>query len=401
MRKAILAFVILGSMIGGSAIAQSTADVQAAVDNVSDALAKDIATRLKWKGDFRLRNENITQDFNPVSRNRDRIRLRMSATAVVNDNTKVEVGFTTTENGDARSGNQTLGDANSKKALDLDLAYVEWQPNALAKVTLGKMKYPWATTTSYFFDKDVNPEGAALALNHAPTGVYANLFAADLIERSSAVDTRMVGYQVGMKNRLNDDTNLNVALGYFNHKAVQNQTVTQASINGVFGNTTKSTGCAAGASCLAYDYDVKNALAEVNTKVAGLPVALLVDWAKNDKAPKFNKALAYGVTVNKASLPGSWELGYLHQKVEKDALFGQWVDSDFGGGNTEAQGHAFRGAYQIAKGWKANATYFVNETNINVPTSVAITAPGAQLITTRSILNRGYHRLQLDLNYAF
>ena len=400
MRKAILAFVILGSIVSGSAFAQSAADVQASVDNLSDVLAKDIATRWKWKGDFRFRNENITQAYNPVDRNRDRIRVRLSATAAVNDNTKVEVGFTTTENGDARSGNQTLGDANSKKALDLDLAYVEWQPNALAKVTLGKMKYPWVTTTSYFFDKDVNPEGAAVALNHAPTGVFANVFAADLIERSSAVDTRLVGYQVGMKNRLSDDANMTVAVGYFNHKAVQNQTVTQATINGVFGNTTKSSGCAAGASCLAYDYDVVNALAEVNTKVAGLPATLVVDWAKNDKAPKFKNALAYGVTIGKASLPGSWEVGYLHQKVEKDALFGQWVDSDFGGGNTESQGHAFRGAYQVAKGWKINATYFVNETNINVPTTVAVSVPGATLTTNRSILNRGYHRLQLDLNYA-
>ena len=396
MRKAILAFVILGSMVNGSAFAQSAADVQESVDNLSDVLAKDIATRWKWKGDFRLRNENIDQEY-AAGRNRDRIRVRMSAVAQVNDTIKAEVGFTTTENGDARSGNQTLSDVNSKKAIDLDLAYVEWQPNALAKVTLGKMKYPWVTTSSYFFDKDVNPEGAAVALNHAPTGIFANVFVADLVERSTAADSRMIGYQVGMKNRLTDDSNLTTAVGYFDHRFVMNYGVTQSSsAGGVFGNTTKTTGCVVVTTCLANDYDVINALAELNTKVAGFPVTAIVDWAKNDKAAKFETALAYGVTVGKASLPGSWEVGYLHQKVQKDALFGQWVDSDFGGGSTESQGHVFRGAYQIAKGWKVNATYFMNETNIDVATTVAL---GNNVFT--AVKGRGYDRLQLDLNYAF
>ena len=105
--------------------AQSASDLQAQIDNLSDNLAKDIAGRWKFKGDIRYRNEDIQQEFSP-DRNRNRIRLRAGATAMVNDDIKAEVQFTTTENGDARSNNQTLTDANSKKALDLDLAYVEY-----------------------------------------------------------------------------------------------------------------------------------------------------------------------------------------------------------------------------------------------------------------------------------
>ena len=97
MRKAILTFVILGSVISGTAFAQNASDVQSSVDNLSDVFSKDVAARWKWKGDFRFRNENIEQGFSSTTRNRDRIRLRMSAVAAVNDNTKVEVGFTTTE----------------------------------------------------------------------------------------------------------------------------------------------------------------------------------------------------------------------------------------------------------------------------------------------------------------
>ena len=144
MRKAIQSLVILGSLIGGVAYGQSAADVQASVDNLSDVYAKDVASRWKWKGDFRVRNENIEQELSP-DRNRSRVRVRLGFEAEVNPTVKAGFQFATTENGDARSSNQTLGDVNSRKALDLDLAYVEWAPNAATKVTLGKMKQPLVT----------------------------------------------------------------------------------------------------------------------------------------------------------------------------------------------------------------------------------------------------------------
>lgn len=395
MRKTFLSIVILGSLIG--AINASEADtLQASVDNLSDKFAADVANRWQFKGDFRFRNESIDQEFTTAIRNRDRIRLRVGVEAVVNPTVKAVVQFSTTENGDARSTNQTLGDVNSHKALDLDLAYIEWTPNSLSKVTLGKMKYPWTTTTSYFFDKDINTEGAAVALNHVKTGTYVNVFVADLVERSALVDSRMIGYQVGMKNKLSDDVSFNTAVAYFNHRELKGQSVVQSgSAGGFFGNTTKTSGCLSGATvCLVNDYNVVEAFAELNGKVGPLPVTLLVDFAKNRSASSYNKALAYGVTLNKASLPGSWEIGYLNQETQKDAIFAQWHDSDFGSGSTESKGHVVRGAYQIAKNWKVNATYFLNKTNINVP--VVVTYP-----KTKSVLDRDYKRLQLDLNYTF
>ena len=63
MRKAIQSLVILGSLLGGVAHAQDTAEIQTAVDGLSDAFAKDVALRWKWKGDFRVRNENIDQEL--------------------------------------------------------------------------------------------------------------------------------------------------------------------------------------------------------------------------------------------------------------------------------------------------------------------------------------------------
>jgi hypothetical protein len=392
MRKAIQTLVILGSLICGSAYAQDSAEIQQAVDGLSDAFAKDVALRWKWKGDFRVRNENIDQELS-VERNRSRVRVRLGFDAEVNPTVKAGFQFATTESGDARSSNQTLGDVNSRKSLDLDLAYVEWAPNAATKVTLGKMKQPLVTTTSYFVDKDINPEGAAVACTHAPTGAFANAALFDLVERGSAVDSTAVALQVGVRGKLNDDTAYVLAAGEMKHRAVKNQAVIQSgSVGGFFGNTTKTTGCAVGvATCLANEFAVRNALAEVSTIVADYPVTVFVDWAENADAAKYNEALAYGVTLGKASLPNSWEVGVVRQMVEKDALFGQWIDSDFAAGNTDGDGYTLRGAYQVAKNWKLNVAYHMNETNNEV----------AAVVNGRNVLDRDYKRLQLDLNYAF
>lgn len=395
MRKAIQSLVILGSLLGGVAYAQDTAEVQQAVDGLSDAFAKDIALRWKWKGDFRVRNENIVQDYS-IDRNRSRVRVRLGFEAEVNPTVKAGFQFATTESGDARSSNQTLGDVNSRKALDLDLAYVEWAPNAATKVTLGKMKQPLAMTTSYFVDKDINPEGAALAFNHAPTGAFVNAALFDLVERSSASDSTAVALQVGLRGKLNDDTSYVLAAGEMKHHNVKNFAVVQSgSAGGFFGNSTKM-GCVGAATCLSNEFEVRNVLAEVTTVVADYPVVAFVDWAENTKAAKFNKAIAYGVTIGKASLPNSWEVGVVSQKVEKDALYGQWIDSDYAAGNTDGDGYTLRGAYQVAKNWKLNVAYHMNETNNDVPL-FAIVA-GSSVV---EVYDREYNRLQLDLNYAF
>ena len=395
MRKAIQSLVILGSLLGGVAHAQDTAEVQQAVDGLSDAFAKDVALRWKWKGDFRVRNENIDQELS-AERNRSRVRVRLGFEAEVNPTVKAGFQFATTESGDARSSNQTLGDVNSRKALDLDLAYVEWAPNAATKVTLGKMKQPLAMTTSYFVDKDINPEGAALAFNHAPTGAFVNAALFDLVERSSASDSTAVALQVGLRGKLNDDTSYVLAAGEMKHHNVKNFAVVQSgSAGGFFGNSTKM-GCVGAATCLSNEFEVRNVLAEVTTVVADYPVVAFVDWAENTKAAKFNKAIAYGVTLGKASLPNSWEVGVVSQKVEKDALYGQWIDSDYAAGNTDGDGYTLRGAYQVAKNWKLNVAYHMNETNNDVPL-FAIVA-GSSVV---EVYDREYNRLQLDLNYTF
>ncbi len=127
--------------------------------------------------------------------------------------------------------------------------------------------------------------------------------------------------------------------------------------------------------------------------MAGKPLVVYLDYVKNDKAINdHDTAYSTGLLWGKASDPRTWEIGYFYQQVEKDALYGQYIDSDWGGGLTDAKGHVFKFAYAFAKNWTFNTTYIVNKTNIDVPVTVA---------GVGSVFDRDYKRLQLDLNFKY
>jgi hypothetical protein len=374
-------------------------DVQNALDLQSDNLAKTAANvgewvgRFQWKGDLRFRNEQFDQQYVPRDRIRDRIRARAGFVAKVNDTIRAEVQFAT-GGADPRSSNQTLTDTNSRKALDLDLAYAEWQATPALKVTAGKMKFPWVRPgQSLFFDGDINPEG--LALNYqgmVPGGVFASAFYNDLAERGTQADSNMLGAQIGWRSNPALKNRITVGASYFDYGAVKGYNPLFGGISN--GNTTTTSGsiCRRAISpCLANDYNVTELFGEFATTLADRPFTAFVDYAQNSDAA-LDTAYSLGLMYGRASNPKTWEVGLQYQKVEKDALFGQMIDSDFGDGLTDGDGLVFRFGYAFARNFRFNATYFVNQLNNDVATTIA---------GVGSVRDRDYKRLQLDINWGF
>ncbi len=399
-------------------VAVVNAEQQESIDRTIDTLAQTRAgigpwvSAFTWKGDLRYRNETIDQANTLGQRNRDRIRARFGFVAKVNDTVRVEVQAATGEGFDARSSNQSLSNANARKPLDLDLAYAEWAPNAQWKLTAGKMKYPWARTSTYFYDNDVNPEGIALAWQAGATGAFASVFYMHLAERATQADSNLLGAQLGWRGVFGDGGRFAVAAGYFDHGAVQGYNPFQdGNAGNAYGNTTTSSSaiCRRGITvCLANDYNVVDLMGEAQFNVAGRPLTVFAEYAHNASAdytsPSANPVLnapagldsAYsaGFTYGRASEPGTWEIGYLYQRVEKDALFAQWIDSDFAAGSTDGGGSAVRLAYAFARNWRFNVTYMINQTNNDV--AAAVTVP-----TPQAVFDRDYRRLQVDFNMVF
>ena len=101
-----------------------------------------------------------------------------------------------------------------------------------------------------------------------------------------------------------------------------------------------------------------------------------------------------GFALGKAGNPKTWEFGYFYQLVEKDSQFGQFTDSDFGGGVTDTEGSVIRFGYAPAKGWVLNGTYFLNQRFIDAPctdrgSTKAVERSGIpELDATREVLHR-------------
>lgn len=346
-------------------------------------------SNMTWKGDVRFRNENIDQQYSP-ERNRYRIRARAGFTAKVNDTIRSEFALATTEGGDPRSSNQTLTGENTRKSITLDLAYAEWSPNANLKLTAGKMRMPLIRPgQSGFIDGDINPEGLAATWTHGDffVGTLYNI----LEERSTAAESALVAGQVAWRPTLGPGK-LTLGSGYYAFNGVQGRN--PFFNNSASGNTTTTvtSSCKGATPCLVNDYDLLQVFAEWSQTAGGRPLALYVDYYTNTSANDLDTAWSAGVTWGKASDPRTWEIGYAYQMMEKDALYAQFIESDFGGGNTDSQGSVFRVGYAPAKNWVLNGTFFLNDTNVDAPATV--TGVGA-------VQKRDYRRLQLDLNYKF
>ena len=377
---------------------------EASADKALDTVAQTRAGvgewvgRFQWKGDFRYRNENIKQELNPAERNRDRMRVRAGFIARVNDTVRTEIQLTTGESlasggyGDARSPNQTLTDANSRKRVWFDTAYAEWAPNANFKVTFGKMRYPWFRPTGVlFFDNDINPEGIAARFASGP--FFANAFGMVLSERATASDASLLGGQMGLTGQIGG-MKLTGALGYFDVGSVQGQVTTTTTtpacaanpaffLGSTNGNTTVAN--AAGCPTLLFDFNMIEAVAQAEFTIANQPLQIFAQYIQNEDADDLDTGWLAGFNWGKASNPRSWEFGYAYGLIEKDSTFGQFVDSDFGGGITDIEGSIFKVGFAPAKNWVLNGTYFMNQRFID--------APGA--------IQRGYDRYQVDLNWKF
>jgi len=229
-------------------------------------------------------------------------------------------------------------------------------------------------------------------------------------------DSILYGAQVGYRIPVSDAVRITVAGTYFNFDGVQGYNPLFG--GSAFGNTT-ATGAAcsrtlaAGTACLASDFDVIESFADLTATVGGRPLRVFVDYARNTAAEvnatageKLDTAIAYGLSYGAASAtPRSWELGLLYQRIEKDSLFGQLLDSDFGDGNTDAEGFVIRGGYTLARNLTLNGTLFLNQLSNDVPQSVTVfngaTPAPLDTIAIPGIFDRDYKRLQLDLNFRF
>jgi hypothetical protein len=379
--------------------------VQAAdVDKVKGA---DWAGRVTMSGDIRYRYEYIADDtLNAVGgvttadRTRDRIRARFNAVAKATDTLTVGFGLTTTEGNDPRSGNQSLTNVFSKKVIELDLAYFDWKFASWGNLVGGKMRQPFLKGgQSLFWDNDITPEGIAVQFNRGIWfGSAYNFWLNEIsgLETGVTSDPMMHGAQFGARLPIGGST-LTLAAHYYDLSASQGRPLPQAPFFNGNANNNTTVGPAATAALL-NDYEVFDLLAQFDTTLGSLPLQLWAEVAQNQDPSGLvpgstiqndqDTAVSAGFLFGRASNARTWEFGAMYQKVEKDALFAQLIDSDFAGGFSDNEGISVRAGYAPVRNWVLNATYIISKRNAELANSVGQTEVD-------------YDRLQLDFNVRF
>ena len=360
-----------------------------ASNEISKVKGADWATKIKARGDFRFRDESIWtervvsgQAVDAADRHRQRIRARLGFDFKATDNVKGTLLFATGGD-DPRSSNQTLGSVGTRKSIGLDMAYIDWKFMEGGNLLLGKQVNPiFRPGQSLFYDGDYNPEGGAVKFDRGMFfGTAYGWWLSENYNSNPALentDSAIFGLQAGMKFPLFGGETV-VAANYYECGSCQDES--PLFNNNGNGNTTFLAGTT---NRLTYGYEILDIGAQTGITVMDLPLTFWANYAQNMASDvEYDTAFAIGAMVGKASNPKTWEAGLFYQEIDKDALFGQWIDSDFGDGRTDSEGWVLKGGYAPVRNFTVNATYFMNTLNKDV---------GVDL---------DYDRLQLDLNYKF
>jgi hypothetical protein len=325
------------------------------------------ASRLNWYGDLRYRYEYIDDDSKDDTRSRNRIRARLGLNAKVNDEWSLGFRIATGEGvqeGDPVSTNQTLGGAFGKKAIWLDLAFLDYRPQWLKGLDIqaGKMELPFyrPAKNQLIWDHDLTPEGGAI-LYGRPLGDKTTLHVSAggfwVVERSDDVDTELWGAQGYVKHLFDPSTYVLGGVSGYWYGHLQGEPALslqwESPTVNFFGNSNAG-------GVYTSKYSLFEAFAEFGTQIARLPVAVFGDYVVNTQAAS-GKGTGWlvGATLNQAQGPGSWQFEYDYRDIQADAVVGQFNDSDFIGGGTGGRGHRFGINYVLAKNVVPGLTYYL------------------------------------------
>lgn len=334
--------------------------------------------KAKWEGSFRMRHDSqwFEEPDNP-DRHRERIQVRFGFTYDISELTQIGFGLGTGEKQDQATLNQSLGDIFELKNVWLEAAYVRHRFfDKKLDVYLGKFKNPFTPHTWIVFDGDLHPEGVAIHASHdlGNPSVFLNagVFPLDELSGNSS-DPWLLGIQGGMKYGQKDRFDLVVGLAHYNYHNVD---LIEAKHNKYFGNTIN-------------DFRVYNVTANLSL-YEPIYIGLTADYVYNAAADDNNDGYLFGITAGSKKIEKFKDLQVFttYSRVESDATFDEFPDSDFRSGGTNNKGWTLGYRLGLGKGWEHAVKYYTTE---------AVTWP--QLPTDKR--SREENRIQIDLTYKY
>jgi hypothetical protein len=369
----LLDMLLANGSINAAQHAELKADLASEQAAAKQAKPQDVAAleqKLSWalktqlKGDVRVRYENIHIENEPDNggRDKDRQRIRARVGAYTQINPEVDTGIRIASGGgkDARSTNQDLDDYFTKKDVWLDLAYIDFHPEAVTGLHAigGKMKQPWEAVGDIVWDGDINPEGAALTystdLGGAELFGSAGYFVLDDNVDGQGVqfkhDLRLYSGQIGTRFAATDD--IKVMLGGSIY-AYDNDEDSPAGSGFLIanGNTTD-------------EFRLYEAFGQVDFAGLPLPLSVYGQYVVNSAARGVDDDQDQAWLVGLATKLFDVGIDYNYRDVQRNGVVGGFTDSDFAAGYVGSRGHKLKAKYDISKNFAVGATYFMAESDV-------------------------------------
>ena len=325
----------------------------------------------KLTGDMRVRNDNISVEGERKNggRDKDRQRIRARVGVITQVNPEVEAGIqiATGNSADRRSTNQDMDSYFDKKAIWLDLGYIDYHPAAVPglKLFAGKMKQPWISIADVAWDNDINPEGfAAQYIRKSGTNTFTSSASymilkdnvdGDGVEFTNdlAVYTAQLAYAFDPADAVR--LTLGASINDFSNEEQQLPSPPEVvvALRGN-GNTTDS-------------FSLVEGFGQLDVIGLPLPLSLYGQYIVNRQSRDFltaqdggeDTAWLLGLRTNIAGVA----LDYTYRDVERNAVVGTLTDSDFASGYTASSGHKLKAQYDFLKNFNLTVSWFLTESD--------------------------------------
>lgn len=336
-------------------------------EQLAKEIVPDSARRWTWNGDIRLRNEYRNRTGTGQDVNRQRIRFRYGFEAKVAEGLKVGARLATGNTTDPISTNQSFDTSFNHKAIVLDRAFVTYAPAVMEgldlKLTGGIVENPFWIVSQLVWDDDLNFDGAAvhLAKTLGPVTLFTNdgIFPLQTgITEAATLWSSQGGIAITpfaqSKNEIRQHLKATAAVAYHDYKNVTNPLSESSAVT--------TAGGSKGNNSDIQDLNLFNPTLEVASQYAEIPFSAFSDWVHNTAAESGDNGFQIGFRVGRASVPfdlkKGWEGGYYFERLEPDATFGAFTDSDFGNGGTNHRGHAWWVKLATLKSSSVQLKYF-------------------------------------------
>jgi len=342
---------------------------------IAKEIVPDSARNIKWSGDMRLREEYLNQTGTGTNVNRQRFRFRLGMDAKVTDNLKVGARLASGSTTNPISTNQTFNTSFNHNTIVIDRAFVEYAPELPGvtefKITGGKIANPFWVVGPLVWDDDLNFDGAAVHLGE-DFGPMVNVFTNDgvfALQSGITEAASLWSTQGGVvfkpfpdsEEEVLKNIKLTGAVSYHDYKNVTHPLSESTAITTAGGLAGNTPGIA--------DLNLFNPTFELSSQYLDVPFGMFGDWVHNfgQSTTKSNNTNGFmlGVKAGKARIPfdlrKGWEAGYFFERLEPDATFGAFTESDFGNGGTNHIGHVWWFKFATLKNSAIQLKYFTTK----------------------------------------